>query len=109
MLRPDYTPAFKRDAKRIIKPHRSIKPLEESVSLIFENTPESISEPKRRHNMHTLSGKWSGSNECHVCNAGDWLLIWSVKGDLAVMQRTGTHDVLIRSAIKCTIHKQKPI
>ena len=109
MLRPDYTPAFKRDTKRIIKSHRSIKPLEEVVSLILENTPESISKLKRRHNMHTLSGKWSGSNECHVCNAGDWLLIWSVKGDLAVMQRTGTHDVLIRSAIKCTIHKQKPI
>ena len=46
--------------------------------------------------MHTLSGKWSGSNECHVCNAGDWLLVWSVKGDLAVMQRTGTHDELFR-------------
>ena len=96
MLKPDYTPAFKRDTKRIIKSHRSIKPLEEVVSLSLANTPESISELKRRHNMHTLSGKWSGSNECHVCNAGDWLLVWSVKGDLAVMQRTGTHDELFR-------------
>ncbi len=96
MLAAKFDERFKRDLKRLDKKHVDDKPLEAVIALILENTPESISELKRRHNMHTLSGKWSGSNECHVCNAGDWLLIWSVKGDLAVMQRTGTHDELFR-------------
>jgi hypothetical protein len=25
--------------------------------------------------MHKLSGKWEGSSECHVANAGDWLVV----------------------------------
>lgn len=44
--------------------------------------------------MHTLGGEWSGSNECHVCNAGGWLVIWFVDGETAYFQRTGTHDEL---------------
>ena len=46
--------------------------------------------------MHTLRGEWAGSSECHVCNAGDWLLIWRTFGNVALMQRTGTHDELFR-------------
>ena len=42
--------------------------------------------------MHTLKGAWRGSNECHVANAGDWLLVWRVHGGVAFLQRTGTHD-----------------
>ncbi|PST47524.1 hypothetical protein CPA40_01570 [Bifidobacterium callitrichos] len=53
-----------------------------------------MEELKRRHNMHTLSGEWKGSNECHVANAGDWLLIWCTTDDLAIFQRTGSHDDL---------------
>ena len=96
MLAAKFSERFKRDLKRLDKKHVDDKPLEAVISLIIENSAESISELKRHHNMHTLSGKWSGSNECHVCNAGDWLLIWRVEGDLAVMQRTGTHDELFR-------------
>ena len=96
MLTPDFTPAFERDIKRLKKAHRDLEPMKEVVRLVVRNDADSIAELKRRHNMHTLSGKWSGSNECHVCNAGDWLLIWCVAGDLAIMQRTGTHDELFR-------------
>ena len=46
--------------------------------------------------MHRLAGQWAGSNECHVCNAGDWLLVWAVRDNLAVFQRTGTHREIFR-------------
>ncbi len=46
--------------------------------------------------MHTLSGRWAGRNECHVANAGDWLLIWSSNAEVAFFERTGSHDELFR-------------
>ena len=47
--------------------------------------------------MHKLTGKWTGSSECHVANAGDWLVIWTTVGDIAHFQRTGSHDELFRN------------
>lgn len=96
MLKPEYTPTFERDIKRLKKAHCDLEPLKDVIRLILNNDLQSIEELKQRHNMHTLSGKWRGSNECHVCNAGDWLLIWRTVADLAVFQRTGTHDQLFR-------------
>lgn len=46
--------------------------------------------------MHALKGAWAGSSECHVANAGDWLVIWKTGNGLAVIQRTGTHDELFK-------------
>lgn len=94
MLRAEYTPQFERDAKRLARKHVDLAPLKELVSLVLANTPESLEELRRRHNMHELKGSWSGSRECHVANAGDWLVIWREAGSIAVFQRTGTHDEL---------------
>ena len=94
-LDADFTKRFQRDYKRM-KKVRDMTPLHEVFDLVLENSLEARDELIRRHNMHTLSGPWSGSNECHVCNAGDWLLIWSVRDGLAVFERTGTHDELFR-------------
>ncbi|WP_206214062.1 type II toxin-antitoxin system YafQ family toxin, partial [Adlercreutzia sp. ZJ154] len=41
-------------------------------------------------------GLWKGHRECHVCNAGDWLLIWIVDNGVAYLERTGTHNELFR-------------
>jgi mRNA interferase YafQ len=46
--------------------------------------------------MHDLKGEWAGSRECHIANAGDWLVIWREGNGLAVFQRTGPHDGLFR-------------
>lgn len=46
--------------------------------------------------MHRFSGRRGGSNECHVANAGDWLVIWRTEGQIAFFQRTGSHDELFR-------------
>lgn len=95
-LKTQFTNTFIRDAKRLRKKYIDDMPLAEVIDLIVENTPETLEELRRRHCMHTLSGSWAGSNECHVCNVGDWLLIWRVSGNIAFIQRTGTHDELFR-------------
>lgn len=66
------------------------------IDLVLENTSESTAMLKARHNTHTLSGKWRGRNECHVANAGDWLVIWSSNDTVAFFERTGSHDELFR-------------
>ncbi len=95
-LKAQFTPTFKRDLKRLDKKHADDKPLAEVIDLIIENSPTSLEELRRRHRMHTLSGAWLGSSECHICNAGDWLLVWRVSQGIALLQRTGTHDEIFR-------------
>lgn len=95
-LRAQFTPSFRRDIKKLDRKHVDDAPLAEIIDLIIENTPDALETLRRRHNMHTLGGKWSDSSECHVCNVGDWLLIWKTFDDIALFQRTGTHDDLFR-------------
>lgn len=90
-LRVKVTGRFKRDVKAMSR-RRDVAPLHDVIDLIVRNDLASREELIRRHNMHRLSGRWAGSNECHVCNVGDWLLVWAVRDDVAVLQRTGTHD-----------------
>lgn len=96
MLRIEPSRAFRRDAKKLKARHVDTTPLFAVIELIRQDTPETLAELKRRHKMHRLSGAWAGANECHVCNAGDWLLIWTVKDGTAFLARTGTHDELLR-------------
>ncbi|MDP9831750.1 MULTISPECIES: type II toxin-antitoxin system YafQ family toxin [Trueperella] len=95
-LTPDYTKSFQKDVKLLKRRHTDMQPLRQVIELVLENSRESIEGLKRRHNMHVLKGKWRGANECHVANAGDWLLIWKTGNGLAVFQRTGTHDQIFR-------------
>lgn len=93
----DYSPAFARDLKKKARRRGwDLGLLREVISLILENTPQSLATLRRRHNMHSLSGEWRGSQECHVANAGDWLVIWADDGVTAYFQRTGSHDELFR-------------
>ncbi len=96
-LKAKFAPAFGRDLKRNADKRRwNLDELEAVIDLILENSAESMGVLRRRHNMHCLSGKWGGSNECHVANAGDWLVIWRTEGQIAYFQRTGSHDELFR-------------
>lgn len=95
-LEPDYTPSFSRDLKRLNKRHVNLDPLERVIELVCRNDADALDELKRRHGMHTLKGKWLGAYECHVANAGDWLLIWRANDKIAAFQRTGSHDELFR-------------
>lgn len=96
-LKVDFSRAFSRDLKRNAARRRwNLEELSNVIDLIAENSEQSIATLKQRHNMHRLSGKWKGRNECHVANAGDWLVIWSSDEDSAFLERTGTHNELFR-------------
>ena len=96
-LTADFSAAFSRDLKRKAKRRGwNLAQLGEVVELVLANTPESLDILRRRHNMHTLSGRGEGRSECHVANAGDWLVIWSNSDSVAFFERTGSHDEQFR-------------
>lgn len=96
-LTADFSSAFSRDLKINSKRRNwNLKDLEEVVNLILQNSKESNDILKNRHRKHKLSGKWKGRCECHVANAGDWLVIWSQNNEVAFFERTGTHDELFK-------------
>ncbi len=94
-LTADYSKAFRRDLKKKARRRGwDLSELEKVIGLVVENTPDTLEELRRRHSMHTLSGNWEGRKECHVANAGDWLVIWSSNDKVAFFERTGSHDEL---------------
>lgn len=96
-LTADFSSAFKRDLKKKARRRGwDLSELEKVIDLVIENTPESQTVLRQRHNMHTLTGSWAGRKECHVANAGDWLVIWSSNDSVAFFERTGSHDELFR-------------
>jgi len=95
-LKATFTPSFSRDLKRIRKRKLDEHDLLTVIDLVIENTPDSREELRRRHRMHNLKGAWKGSSECHVANAGDWLVVWRESKGIAFFQRTGTHDEIFR-------------
>ena len=96
-LTADFSSAFRRDLKKkAVKRGWDLSELERVIDLVLENSPDSLEVLRRRHNMHLLRGNWSGRSECHVANAGDWLVIWSSNDKAAFFERTGSHDELFR-------------
>lgn len=83
------TSQFKRDFKRIKKRGKDLDKLKEVVSAIAKS--EAMEE---RHRDHALSGKWSGSRDCHI--EPDWILIYRVDGESLFLERTGSHSDLFR-------------
>ena len=43
---------------------------------------------------HPLRGEFAGSRDCHV--EPDWILIYTIDGNLVRFERTGTHADLFR-------------
>lgn len=96
-LTADFSSAFRRDIKKKAQKRGwDLSELEMVIDLVLENSPDSLELLRRRHNMHLLAGNWAGRRECHVANAGDWLVIWSSNDKVAFFERTGSHDELFR-------------
>ena len=91
-----FMPSFSRDLKRVRRRGLDENELLGVIDLIIENTPESREELRRRHRMYALKGLWKGSNERHVANAGDWLVVWRERDGVAFFRRTGAHDEIFR-------------
>ncbi len=83
------TSHFKKDFKRIKKRGKDLSKLKGVVSAVAKG--ETLEEC---HRDHALSGKWSGSRDCHI--EPDWVLIYRLDGESLFLERTGSHSDLFR-------------
>lgn len=87
MLKLIVTKQFKKDLKKIRKQNKNISKLEAVVELILNERPLSS-----KYKEHKLVGNYKGRKECHI--EPDWLLIYLVRNDEVIFERTGSHSEL---------------
>lgn len=87
MLAAEYTNAFLKDTKKMI---RRGKPKSKLSDVLFMLINEEQLPAKYRN--HKLTGNYRDHWECHI--EPDWLLIYKVIGKTLVLVRTGTHSDL---------------
>ena len=84
MLSARYTGQFKRDVKQAEKRGKDMGKLRGVLALLLEGLPL-----PRELGDHPLKGEWKSSRDIHI--EPDWLLIYSIEGDVVCFERTGTH------------------
>ncbi|MDR1917989.1 MAG: type II toxin-antitoxin system YafQ family toxin [Christensenellaceae bacterium] len=82
-----YSNLIERDIKKMRKRNYDMSLLKAIIQKIAN---EELFEPK--YKLHILRGEYAGMFECHI--KPDWLLIWIVDDDYAILHRTGTHSDL---------------
>ena len=84
-----YTGRFKKDFKRIKRRNKDEKELFDIIDKLLAG--------KRlpaKYEDHPLSGQWRGRRDCHI--ESDWILIYFVRGDDLILERTGSHSDLFQ-------------
>ena len=79
-----YTGQFKRDVKLAKKRGKDLGKLRQVMVLLLEGFPL-----PRELGDHPLKGEWKPSRDCHI--EPDWILIYSIDGDMVCFERTGSH------------------
>jgi mRNA interferase YafQ len=87
MRLPSYTGQFKRDVKLAAKRGNDMSKLRNVIKLLLTG----VSLP-RELGDHPLKGEWKPSRDLHI--EPDWVLIYSVDGNVVRFERTGTHSDL---------------
>lgn len=83
------TSQFKKDFKKLKSRGKDLGKFKDLVKAISTGDPLDA-----RYHDHPLSGKWTGSRDCHV--EPDWILIYRIDGDSLYLERTGSHSDLFR-------------
>lgn len=78
---------FKKDYKTAVKQGRNINSLKEILEKLLN-----FQELDIKHKDHRLNGKYKESRECHI--TPDWLLIYTKKENLLILERMGSHSEL---------------
>ncbi len=89
MLTPIRSNAFKREFKLMTNRGKDPAKFQEVASMLMREIPL-----KPEHHDHKLQSSYQGSRECHI--EPDWLLIYTVRGNEIIFERTGTHSDLFR-------------
>lgn len=84
---PEYSGRFKRDVKQAQRRGKDMDKLKTLLALLIEGVelPESYAD-------HPLKGDWRGYRDAHV--EPDWLLIYTIVGNVVRFERTGRHTDL---------------
>jgi mRNA interferase YafQ len=83
------TSQFKKDIKRIKKQDKNLDKLGDVLRILAEDGAL-----EERHRDHGLTGKRSGSRDCHI--EPDWILIYRTDVDSVFLERSGSHSDLFR-------------
>jgi mRNA interferase YafQ len=83
------TAQFKKDVKRLKKQGKDLNKLGAVLRTLSESGLL-----EERYRDHGLSGKWSGSRDCHI--EPDWILIYRTDADSVFLERSGSHSDLFR-------------
>lgn len=89
MLKLSTTTRFNKDIKLCQKRNYKLTLLYDVVNLL--RIPATLPLKNKDHN---LVGNYAGHRECHI--TPDWLLIYRIKDDELILDRTGTHSDLFR-------------
>jgi mRNA interferase YafQ len=82
-----YTSQFKKDFKKVSKQKKDLTKLEYVIETLLSNKRLEF-----KFKDHPLSGKWKNHRDCHI--EPDWLLIYQLKSDSLILERTGSHSEL---------------
>jgi len=84
-----YTTQFKKDFKKVSKQGKDLSRLESVIETLLN---KKTLEPKYKD--HPLTGRWKNHRDCHI--QPDWLLIYRIKQDSLILERTGSHSDLFK-------------
>ncbi len=87
MRQPSYSGQFKRDVKLAERRGKDMAKLRAVMTVLIEETPL----PSNLLD-HPLRGNWRGCRDLHI--EPDWLLLYSLDGDVVRFERTGRHTDL---------------
>ncbi|MFH1860144.1 MAG: type II toxin-antitoxin system YafQ family toxin [bacterium] len=87
MYTPVYANQFSKDIRKVQNRKKNLEKLKIILqSLIAGEQLDPI------HRDHKLIGNYHGRRECHI--EADWLLIYKLKKNQIIFERTGTHSDL---------------
>lgn len=90
MLKLKTTHKFDKDLFKAIKSGKDLEKIQEIINqLVSQKTLD------KKYKDHKLKGALKDRRECHI--EPDWLLIYKIKSDTIIFERTGSHSELFRS------------
>lgn len=89
MLRAVTTNQFEQDIKLVKKRGKDLNKIFNLMQLLLNEE-----EIPTKHRDHSLSGTYANRRECHI--ESDWLLIYKLRAEEIVFERTGTHSDLFK-------------
>ena len=84
-----YTGRFKKDFKKLLKRNLDEDKLWDIVNKLLNAEPL----PTNCQD-HPLVGKFGQRRDCHI--EPDWILIYLIRGDKLILERTGSHSDLFK-------------